>query len=401
MVEQLESLNREDWFKTGMRRVCVIHYSEIGLKGRNRPFFEKMLVENVSRLLSGVADVKVKRLQGRLVFPLNEADLQRVEESLMKVFGISWFAFATVAEPNVDSIGRIVVDEASRVVKPGEPVKVEVKRADKRFPATSLELSRTLGRMLVEKLGVSISLKNPSRKIFVEVLSREAYVFTAKLRGLGGLPVGSSGRVLSLLSGGIDSPVASYLMMKRGCRVSYLHFHPFHDNAEAENSKIMEIVGKLLPYSGETTITLVPSYEFQIATVNIPAKYDLVLFRRFMFRVAERIAEAEGARALVTGESLAQVASQTLENMVVISSGLRMPVFRPLIAFDKEEIVNIAKKIGTYELSIKPYKDCCSIIAKHPETKAKLEIVEKLEKQIDIDSVVSRSIELSSRVSLK
>ena len=151
-----------------MRRVCVIHYSEIGLKGRNRPFFEKMLVENVSRLLSGVADVKVKRLQGRLVFPLNEADLQRVEESLMKVFGISWFAFATVAEPNVDSIGRIIVDEASRVVKPGEPVKVEVKRVDKRFPATSLELSRTLGRMLVEKLGVSISLKNPSRKIYGE-----------------------------------------------------------------------------------------------------------------------------------------------------------------------------------------------------------------------------------------
>jgi thiamine biosynthesis protein ThiI len=190
-------------------------------------------------------------------------------------------------------------------------------------------------------------------------------------------------------------------MMKRGCRVSYLHFHPFHDNAEAENSKIMEIVGKLLPYSGETTVTFVPSYEFQIATVKIPAKYDLILFRRFMFRVAERIAEAEGAKALVTGESLAQVASQTLENMVTISSGLRIPVFRPLIAFDKEEIVNIAKKIGTYELSIKPYKDCCSIIAKHPETKAKLKVVEKLEKQIDIDSVVRRSIELSSRVSLK
>jgi thiamine biosynthesis protein ThiI len=384
-----------------MGRVCVIHYSEIGLKGRNRPFFEKMLAENVRRLLSGIVDSKVRRIQGRLVLPLNGADLQRVEEGLMKVFGISWFTFATIAEPNVESIGRTVVEEASQVVKPGEPIKVEVKRADKSFPATSLELSRILGRMLVEKLGVSVSLKNPSKKIYVEVLSKEAYVFTEKKRGLGGLPVGSSGRVLSLLSGGIDSPIASYLMMKRGCRVSYLHFHPFHDNAEAENSKIMEIVRKLLPYSGETTVTFTPSYEFQIATVNVPAKYDLILFRRFMFKVAERIAEAEGAKALVTGESLAQVASQTLENIVAASRGLRIPVFRPLIAFDKEEIVNVAKKIGTYELSIKPYKDCCSIIARHPETRAKLEIVEKLERQIDLDSVVSRSIELSSRVVVK
>jgi|YelNatPaOPRAMG01_1025707.scaffolds.fasta_scaffold42262_3 thiamine biosynthesis protein ThiI len=384
-----------------MGRVCVIHYSEIGLKGRNRPFFEKMLAENVRRLLSGIVDSKVRRIQGRLVLPLNGADPQRVEEGLMKVFGISWFTFATIAEPNVESIGRTVVEEASQVVKPGEPIKVEVKRADKSFPATSLELSRILGRMLVEKLGVSVSLKNPSKKIYVEVLSKEAYVFTEKKRGLGGLPVGSSGRVLSLLSGGIDSPIASYLMMKRGCRVSYLHFHPFHDNAEAENSKIMEIVRKLLPYSGETTVTFTPSYEFQIATVNVPAKYDLILFRRFMFKVAERIAEAEGAKALVTGESLAQVASQTLENIVAASRGLRIPVFRPLIAFDKEEIVNVAKKIGTYELSIKPYKDCCSIIARHPETRAKLEIVEKLERQIDLDSVVSRSIGLSSRVVVK
>ncbi|MEM3746967.1 MAG: tRNA uracil 4-sulfurtransferase ThiI [Thermoproteota archaeon] len=384
-----------------MKRVCVIHYSEIGLKGHNRPFFEKMLVRNVRRLLSGIADSRVKRIQGRLVFPLNGADPQRVEESLMKVFGISWFAFATVAEPNVDSIGRTVLEEASRLVKPGEPVKVEVKRADKRFPITSLELSRTLGKMLVEKLGVSISLQTPSKKIYVEVLSREAYVFTEKKKGLGGLPVGSSGRVLSLLSGGIDSPIASYLMMKRGCEVSYLHFHPFQDNAEAENSKVMEIVRRLLPYSGETSVTFVPSYEFQIAAVNIPAKYDLVLFRRFMFRVAERIAEAEGAKALVTGESLAQVASQTLENMAAISSGLKMPVFRPLISLDKEEIVNMAKKIGTYELSIKPYKDCCSILARHPETRAKPEVVKELEKQIDMESVVDRSLKLASKVIVK
>lgn len=381
-----------------MRRVCVIHYSEIGLKGHNRSFFERKLVENVRCALSGVTDAKVERLQGRLAFPIDGVDPQKIVERLTSVFGVSWFAFASVAEPNVDSIGRIAMEEASKVVEEGETIKVEVKRADKKFPVTSLELSRMLGKMLVDNLGVKVSLNNPLKKIYVEVLSGEAYVFTDRVRGLGGIPVGSSGKVLSLLSGGIDSPVASYLIMKRGCRVHYLHFHPFHDNAEAENSKIMEIARRLLLYSGKTVVVFIPTYEFQMATVNIPARYDLVLFRRFMLKVAEKVAEAEGAKAIVTGESLAQVASQTLENMVAISSGLRTPVFRPLIAYDKDEIVALAKKIGTYELSIKPYKDCCSIIARHPETRAKLEKVEELEKKIDMDSVVSRSLELSSRV---
>lgn len=368
------------------------------MKGRNRPFFEKKLAENVKQALNGVFDAKVERPQGRLVFLVDGADLQKIVERLASVFGIAWFAFASVAEPNFDSIGRVVMEEASKSVKQGETIKVEVKRADKKFPVTSLELSRMLGKMLVENLGVKVSLKNPLRKIYVEVLSGEAYVFTDRVRGLGGIPVGSSGKVLSLLSGGIDSPVASYLMMKRGCRVHYLHFHPFQDNAEAENSKIMEIVRRLLPYSGKTTVVFIPAYEFQIATTNIPAKYDLVLFRRFMLKVAEKVAEAEGARAIVTGESLAQVASQTLENMVAISSGLSTPVFRPLIAYDKEEIIALAKKIGTYELSIKPYKDCCSIIARHPETRARVEKVEELEEKIDISTVISRSLKLSSKV---
>ncbi|MEM2940098.1 MAG: tRNA uracil 4-sulfurtransferase ThiI [Thermoproteota archaeon] len=381
-----------------MRRICVIHYSEIGLKGRNRPFFEKKLAENVKHALNGVTDAKVERLQGRLVFPIEEADPQKIAERLTRVFGVSWFTFASVAEPSADSIGRIVMEEASKSVKQGETIKVEVKRADKKFPVTSLELSRILGKMLVENLGVKVSLNNPLKKIYVEVLSREAYVFTDRIRGLGGIPVGSSGKVLSLLSGGIDSPVASYLMMKRGCRVHYLHFHPFQDNAEAENSKIIEIVRRLLQYSGKTTVVFIPAYEFQIAAVNIPARYDLVLFRRFMFKVAEKVAEAEGAKAIVTGESLAQVASQTLENMVAISSSLRTPVFRPLIAYDKEEIISLAKKIGTYELSIKPYKDCCSIIARHPETRARVEKVEELEKVIDMESVVNRSLKLSSKI---
>ncbi|MBO3769843.1 MAG: tRNA uracil 4-sulfurtransferase ThiI [Thermoproteota archaeon] len=381
-----------------MGKVCVIHYSEIGLKGRNRPFFERKLVENVKRVLKGVWDVRIERLQGRLVFPVDNADLQRIVESVKSVFGVSWFAFASVSEPTVDSIKKTVLEEASKIVAGGDALKVEVKRADKSFPITSIELSKILGEVLVKNLGVKISLKNPSKKIYVEILKREAYVFTERIRGPGGLPVGSSGRVLSLISGGIDSPVASYLMMKRGCEVHYIHFHPFYDNSEAENSKVMEIVRKLLPYSGRTTVTFIPSYEFQMATVNIPAKYDLVLFRRFMFKVAERIAEAEGAKALVTGESLAQVASQTLDNIVAISIGLKMPVFRPLIGYDKEEIIALANKIGTYELSIKPYRDCCSIIARHPETRARPEVVKELEDKINMDSIVEKSIKLSSRV---
>ncbi|MBO3839498.1 MAG: tRNA uracil 4-sulfurtransferase ThiI [Thermoproteota archaeon] len=381
-----------------MERVCVIHYSEIGLKGHNRPFFEKKLVENVRRVLKGVSDAGVKRLQGRLVFPLGDSDPQKIIGSIKSVFGVSWFAFASVSEPKVDSIKRVVIEEASKIAGEGDTFKVEVKRADKSFPITSLELSKILGETLVENLGIKISLKNPSKRVYVEILKNEAYVFTERIKGPGGLPVGSSGRVLSLLSGGIDSPVASYLMMKRGCEVNYVHFHPFHDNSEAENSKIMEIIRKLLPYSGRTTVTFIPSYEFQIATVNIPAKYDLVLFRRFMFKVAEKVAETEGAKALVTGESLAQVASQTLDNMVAVSIGLKMPVFRPLIGYDKEEIIALANKIGTYELSIKPYKDCCSIIARHPETRAKPEVVKELEDKMNMDSIVEKSLKLSSRI---
>ncbi|MGQ9596333.1 MAG: tRNA uracil 4-sulfurtransferase ThiI [Thermoproteota archaeon] len=381
-----------------MRRVCVIHYSEIGLKGHNRPFFEKKLVENVKRALRGVMDAKVERLQGRLVLPLNGTDVQKVYEGLTKVFGVSWFAFAIVVEPNIDLIKKVVLDEALRTLKSNDAVKVEVKRADKNFPVTSLELSRMLGEILVKKIGIKVSLKNPSKKIYAEILNREAYVFTERFRGPGGLPVGSSGTVLSLLSGGIDSPVASYLIIKRGCKVLYLHFHPFQDNTEAENSKVLEIVRKLVPYSGETAVIFVPSYEFQMATVNIPAKYDLVLFRRFMLKVAEKVAEAEKAKGIVTGESLAQVASQTLENIMAISSGLKMPIFRPLIAYDKEEIVNLAKEIGTYELSIKPYKDCCSIIARHPETKVRLEVVEELESRMNMESVVESTLRLMSRL---
>lgn len=381
-----------------MRRVCVIHYSEIGLKGHNRPFFEKKLVENVKRALRGVMDAKVERLQGRLVLPLNGTDVQKVYEGLTKVFGVSWFAFAIVVEPNIDLIKKAVLDEALRTLKSNDAIKVEVKRADKNFPVTSLELSRMLGEILVKKIGIKVSLKNPSKKIYAEILNREAYVFTERFRGPGGLPVGSSGTVLSLLSGGIDSPVASYLIIKRGCKVLYLHFHPFRDNTEAENSKVLEIVRKLVPYSGETAVIFVPSYEFQMATVNIPAKYDLVLFRRFMLKVAEKVAEAEKAKGIVTGESLAQVASQTLENIMAISSGLKMPIFRPLIAYDKDEIVNLAKEIGTYELSIKPYKDCCSIIARHPETKARLEVVEELESRMNMESVVESTLRLMSRL---
>lgn len=381
-----------------MRRVCVIHYSEIGLKGHNRPFFEKKLVENVKRALRGVMDAKVERLQGRLVLPLNGTDVQKVYEGLTKVFGVSWFAFAIVVEPNIDLIKKAVLDEALRTLKSNDAIKVEVKRADKNFPVTSLELSRMLGEILVKKIGIKVSLKNPSKKIYAEILNREAYVFTERFRGPGGLPVGSSGTVLSLLSGGIDSPVASYLIIKRGCKVLYLHFHPFRDNTEAENSKVLEIVRKLVPYSGETAVIFVPSYEFQMATVNIPAKYDLVLFRRFMLKVAEKVAEAEKAKGIVTGESLAQVASQTLENIMAISSGLKMPIFRPLIAYDKDEIVNLAKEIGTYELSIKPYKDCCNIIARHPETKARLEVVEELESRMNMESVVESTLRLMSRL---
>jgi len=379
--------------------VLLVHYSEIALKGGKRSFFEKTLAKDLRHALRDDLIEDLKRLPGRMVVHFKGApDRERVSRALLTVFGVSWFAFARETESTYEDIEWAVLHGLSSEIGKADSFRVLAVRAYKEFPLDSMEINTKIGEAVVKEFGTRVQLKRPALTIGVEVTKGRAYVYGNRSRGLGGLPVGTSGKVVCLLSGGIDSPVAAWLTMKRGARVSYIHFHPFPDNEEAIKSKISEIINFLLPYSGRTRCLFVPTYAFSLASMKTRASYDVVLFRRLMLRCARKMAEEAGASALVTGESLGQVASQTLENMAVIHRAVDMPVLTPLIAYDKQEVIEQAKKIGTYEFSLKPYKDCCSIIAKHPETKAKLEIVEELESEMNIDRVTEECISQATSV---
>jgi thiamine biosynthesis protein ThiI len=317
---------------------------------------------------------------------------------LGKVPGISWYAEALVTDGKMDEIVEVVTDEVgSRLAEGAASFGVFARRSNKKFPCTSMEIAGLVGDAITKKHGLKTNLRAPDLSVFVEV-SDKTYIFFEKKEGLRGFPTDVSGRVLSLISGGIDSPVSSYLMMKRGCRVDLIHFHVYADNGFVERTKMKRIFERLNEFQLATRVFLVPYFQFEssvLGTADI-AGYELVLFRRFMVRVSERIARESGCMALVTGDSLGQVASQTLENMSIVKDAVSLPIFQPLIAYDKQEIVDYAKKIGTYELSIEPYKDCCSIVSANPRTRARRERVLELEKTMDIEGVIEKTLELVS-----
>ena len=373
---------------------CVlIHYGELALKGLNRPVFEKKLMENVSRALDGLDHGKIKKIQGGIILELTaNSDTSAIENALKKVFGVSWFAFCFVTKAQLGKLEELVGERFK--IEADKKVRVSAKRADKTLTFTSVDVNRSLGKYLVEKFNVGVSLKNPEEEIFVELVNGEAYVFDKKFKGLYGLPVGVSGKILHLLSGGIDSPVAAWLLMKRGCQVDCLHFHAFREYDESKNAKVLKLAKVLAQYCFTSRIFFVPFYPFQVEAVDASPKYRLILFRRFMLRVAEGIAKANGIQAIGTGENIAQVSSQTLENIAVINDAASLPVLRPLLTYEKNEIVNLAKQIGTFEISIEPYKDCCSLfVTKHPATKAKLEMVEAMEEKMNLENAICESLE--------
>ncbi len=356
----------------------IVKYSEIALKGKNRSFFEKKLAENI-RKQTGMS---TKRIDGRIIAE-GEGDLSRV-------FGIASFSPVIEMERDIDEIGKKALQEMKNMR--GKTMKVYCTRADKKFPKKSMEISRQIGGILFNA-GYGADMKNPDIKVFVEFVKGRAYLYFEKKRGLGGLPVGSSGKIVSLLSGGIDSPVSTWYAMKRGCTPICLHVHAFKSNEQAKKSKIKDILGVLSSYTPEIKCYFIPYYIFQSNVLGVPEKYELAIFRRYLFRLAEKIASVEGAKAIFTGESLGQVASQTLENIYVSSDAVKTPILRPLIGFDKEEIICTAKYIGTYNISIKQYRDCCSIIARHPSTKPKISRVLEVEKNIDMEGIVDKSLD--------
>jgi len=365
----------------------LIRYGELALKGRNQNRFIEALMRNIqTRLGSARGIISLHSRRGYiLIDALNFApkDIAGIVRKLCQVCGIVLVSpVLFLKEKKFDAICAMNKKIAEYYPQESKKFCVRVKRADKTYPVSSGELEKKIGQYILENTPwKSVSLKNPDKIFYVDIVDEGVFVYAEKENGVGGLPVGIEGKVLSLLSGGIDSPVASYYLARRGCEVDFIHFTANKmQSDEAREYKIAEIVKILSQYSIHSKLYVLPYIHFNLAVVGKEMDYELILFRRFMARVAKCLAKKIGAQALVTGDNLGQVASQTLSNIVSTSMAVDIPIFRPLIGFEKNEIIGMAKKINTYDISIQPYKDCCSLISKNPRTSSyndKLEIIEK------------------------
>jgi thiamine biosynthesis protein ThiI len=354
--------------------------------------FEKRLVKNIkSNFRKNGIECKVKRTRGRIFIETNQ--LEKACEILKYIPGIvSLSPCFHLKTSSLKKIQKFCRENYEQWIGKNETFAVRVKRTGK-HKYTSQELAKAIGDVIDRK----VDLKKPDREIFIEVRGSNTYIFTKTIKGVGGLPIGTAGKVISLISGGIDSPVAAWLMMKRGCKVIFVHFHSFPIVSKRSIYKVRELVKELNKYQLQSKVYFVPFSKIQMwLKANVNPRILIVLYRRFMLRIAEEIAKIENAKAIVTGESLAQVSSQTLDNLNVIGEASSLPIFRPLIGMDKVEIIDIAKKIKTYEISIKPQEDCCSLfVPKHPVTRAKLEKIKEVEKIIPIKKFVKTALKES------
>ena len=371
----------------------LVHYGEIALKRGNRPFFLRRLRENIEAAVGPLGVRAVVEKMGRLILRLGPgAASAEIVARLARTFGVVNFAPAIRAPRDLEGLTAAV--EGLVAGRRFESFRITARRADPAYPHKSPELERHLGAVVQRLTGARVDLEHPAATVYVEVLPGEALCYMDRVTGPGGLPVGSSGAVTALLSGGIDSPVAAYRMLKRGCRVHFVHFsgQPFHDTRSVE--KAQELAGVLATYQGPCRLAVVPFGEIQREVVlGVPAELRVLAYRRLMMRIAGRLAQADGTRALVTGESLGQVASQTLENLAVVESVSPLLVLRPLVGMDKQEIIAEARAIGTYEISIEPDQDCCRLfVPRHPATRATLEDLAAAEKRLDVEALVEQGV---------
>ncbi|MBM4139624.1 MAG: tRNA 4-thiouridine(8) synthase ThiI [Nitrospira sp.] len=384
------------------RMHCVIvHYHELALKGRNRNLFEQQLIRNIQLVLTGTGISQVENLHSRIRVLLSaDADISTVRERLRRVCGIANFLLAhalplDLATPRLDELAAAVIEE----LRPQSfaTFRITAKRADKRLPMTSMAVERTIGSAICNTLGKRVSLKQPELTLYLELLSKEAYYATEKVQGPGGMPVGVSGTVACLISGGIDSPVAAYRMIKRGCRAFFIHFSGRPLVGRASEEKVRDLVQLLTAYQYESRLAVIPFGEIQREIVlNTPAPFRVVLYRRMMLRIAEEFARRESCWGLVTGDSLGQVASQTPENLSVTGEVADLPILRPLIGMDKLEILDEAHRLGTYDTSIEPDQDCCKLFTpSHPSTKTRLNVLQKIERSLDVPGLIRQGIEKS------
>ncbi len=373
----------------------LVHYGELALKGGNRPIFEKTLIENISRALAGLHIKAVRKLYGRLVVDLApDSPWEEVRQRLGRVCGVVNFSPAHRVEATVEDI-EAAVDEATSQYA-FDSFRVQTKRADKTFALNTPELNAHIGARVQAATGAAVDLSDAAElTLAIEIVSGTALVACERHPGPGGLPVGVSGRVACMLSGGIDSPVAAYTMLKRGCRVDFIHFHSYPYTDRASVDKVLEVAELLTRFQNRASVSLVPFAEVQQRIVaETPAHLRIILYRRFMVRISEEIAQRLGATALVTGESLGQVSSQTLTNITTIEAAAAKPILRPLIGMDKQEIINLARAIGTYEVSIQPHDDCCSfLMPRRPATRSTPEELEAAEAALDVEALVSMALE--------
>jgi len=369
----------------------VAHYSEVALKGNNRPEFVRALRRGINRVLAGVPHT-IAYSEGRFLIDA-EAEDRDVADRLSRVFGISWFAPVKVVSPEYSRILESVLDSSAAG---GRSFRLVVRRPDKDFPMSSQELAVKLGAEVVKATGKSVDLSHPDLSVHVDVVKGGVFVYSDKSKGPGGLPIGTAGRVMHLFSGGIDSPVAAWLLMKRGTRPVYLHFYLAPTPQAAVDSKITKLVRVLSAYGGKSTLVLVPFAEYQLATTEVPGELEPSLFRRFMRMTAEALAPVFDARGISTGDSLSQAASQTLWNIASFDEGSTLPVLRPLLTYDKDEIISLARRIGTYDLSLEEYRDCCAIITRHPRTRVKGPLVTEYVERFKLQRLVGGTIETAT-----
>ena len=377
-----------------MKKAIIIRYCEIHLKGKNRGYFEKLLKENIKRSLKGL-NLTFNALHSRyLLEDFAEEDLPIIEEKLHKIAGVHSYSLAYVVPSNFENIFEVVKELCQD--KSGT-FKVVTNRADKTFSPNSMQTSMLLGGRLLECFGdrLTVDVKSPSFSVYVDIREDgNTFVYTDIINCMSGMPVGSAGKGLLLISGGIDSPVAGYLTCKRGMKIDCLHFHSFPYTSPAAKEKVEELARRVGEYNGGIRLHVVSFTNIQEEIhKNCPEEFMITLMRRFMMRIAERLSRKIGAQAIITGESLGQVASQTIESITSSNSVVTMPVLRPLIMFDKIDIIKISKEIDTYETSILPYEDCCTVfLPKFPAIKPNLEKVIKAESALDVEGLIEKAM---------
>ena len=387
-----------------MNDIILLKLGEIVLKGLNRKSFEQKLMGNIRRRLAPLGNFRVYCLQSTVYVEGEEgADMDAAFEAMQQVFGVISLSRAAPCEKNKEAIARLAIEYLRDEMESARSFKVESKRSDKAFPMTSIELSQYVGGELADAYpDTAVDVHDPELTVHIEVRDLAAYVHAAPVPGAGGMPVGSNGVAVTLLSGGIDSPVSTYMIAKRGVRLIPVHFFSFPYTSQQAKDKVVELGRQLTAYCGRMTMEVVPFTHIQEEIRDkCPEEYFTLIMRRFMMRIAQHIAEANGAKAIVTGENLGQVASQTVEAMASTQAVTHLPVLQPLIGMDKEEIITIARKIGTFDTSILPYEDCCTVFTpRHPRTRPQVSEVEAAESALDVDTLVQEAIQGIERISL-